>query len=232
MRSLRRLDVYGLGLRDTLPRHHPPWVNYDYRILKNALLEHAPSLEYLMWTDMQYAGTIAPGFRAFGSCERFLHLKDLRLDYDLLVDPAPNYAQHRLADPLEILTSLPPRLERFEVTQFFWPLIERAHVRFLRTRVSQPTVLDDFEQLLFTLSIKNILIVINMDAWESHYREEEDVRSFPIDEPEIHDLRAFSESLHSHDINLEIDYHFDCDSTATNALVRHNMTATVVSYDA
>lgn len=184
-----------------------------------------------MWTDMQYIGTIAPGFRAFGSCEELVHLKNLRLDYDLLVDPAPNYAQHRLGDPMEILTSLPPRLERFKVTSFFWPLIERAHVRFLRTSVSQPTAFHNFEQLLSTPSIKNILIVINMDAWECWRREEEDVRSFPIDEPEIHDLRAYSESLHSRGINLEIDYHFDCDSAATNPLVRHNMTATEVSYD-
>jgi hypothetical protein len=159
------------------------------------MLYHIPNLEVFYWTAMHvvdygYENPITP----FGSFAGFTHMKELALDWQLIVGSA--FGQD-LLDHFPTYTTvhdyLPPDLELFEVQEMTWSGLGRIYESMQGQGDTEK--LSRYQALLTSRLPKQTSVVIDLDDMFNHH-----IRNplwHPLYDLTVSMLRAIADTMHS-----------------------------------
>jgi hypothetical protein len=115
-------------------------------------------------------------------------------------------------DELPILPSyakfLPPKLNSLTMDNISGSFVLQTYTAYDEASDITPTMLNDFITFLLSLRLSNITIIIDMSTWTTVLSPT--VAFFhDIDEPALHSLRTFADTLKERGLNLSIRYRMD-----------------------
>jgi len=228
--NLKFFRVYGVGSSGAFHHVYPPSV-YDYRRLQQAMLEHLPLLEQFAWMDMARISCAKRTLVPFASFASFPRLKDLGLDYDLVIRaPAEGSPQDHVPDLAGTTDYFPAQLDFLDIGDIGWKLVKLMYAAHLETSKTRSDVAGGLQRLIASFPMKELRVSINLQDWP-HSTIDSESRSFAMNEPAVHLLRSLVDTLFRVGITLKVDYYM-CDAgESCRMLVRPGMTATRVYYD-
>jgi hypothetical protein len=230
LRNLETLIVDGVGRCDLGSYKRRSWLGFDYRKLKQVMLQNLPKLRCFGWTGMAYRTGWNDRLEPFGSFAGFPYLDSLYIDYKLLFDVVEDQPQNELPDLCLLPFMLPPKLRQFRIYGITWAVVQEIYTAYLEASDTGSGALDEFLWLMSRLPLKVVALTIDMSSWP-HDHQMADWQEFAIDEPATHLLRSISDSWMKVGVDLWAEYRMVEWHERPRALVYSGFTASSVMYD-
>jgi hypothetical protein len=228
--SLKSLAVLGMGRGNPFLPHFSPWLTFDYSRLKQAMLDHIPDLRRFKWEGMLY-DHYREGLLPFVAFTSFPQLKELSLDFNLFVNGAGGATAEEVWSGLAIPQDyFSPDLEYLSVDMHCWRCLSNKYSGYLGFSQYESNAHQHLATMIASFPMEEIRLSLDMKDWP-HEHGIRAWKSFALDEPVVHLLKALADELYGQGIRLRVNYYMNQDGARQHPLVRAGMTAERIYYD-